>query len=276
MYWHRYILQEQLMSIAIIYLLYVVIGAVAGILSGLLGIGGGIITVPCLLFLFPYLGFPKEYIMHMAIATSLAAMIFNTTSATLAHHKRGAVLWDIFWKLLPGLVIGSVIGALIATKLPDLILQIIFGSFLLLLAIYFYRSRAVKSETHKLPHPLILNLFSTGIGAISNLLGIGGGSMTVPLLTAFKVKDKNAIGTSAATTLMTTMCGTISYLVFGWGDIKEPEIFGLIDVPAFLIVGITAFFTAPYGAKLTHETDANKVRKIFAIVLALTGLSLIF
>lgn len=264
------------MSIAIIYLLYVVIGAIAGTLSGLLGIGGGIVTVPCLLILFPYLGFPKEYIMHLAIATSLAAMIFNTTSATIAHNKRGAVLWDIFWKLVPGLIIGSVIGALISTWLPDLLLEIIFGSFLLLLAIYFYRSKTVKSETHKLPHPFILNILCGGIGAISNLLGIGGGSMTVPLLTAFKVKDKNAIGTSAATTLITTICGTISYLVFGWGDIQEPETFGLINVPAFLIVGMTAFFTAPYGAKLTHEIDAGKVRKIFAIVLALTGLSLIF
>lgn len=264
------------MSVALIYLLYVIIGAIAGILSGLLGIGGGIVTVPCLLILFPYLGFPKEYIMHMAIATSLAAMIFNTTSATLAHNKRKAILWKVFWKLVPGLIIGSAIGALVATRLPDLILEIIFGSFLILLALYFYRSKAVKSEMHKLPHPLILNTLCGTIGAISNLLGIGGGSMTVPLLTAFKMKDKNAIGTSAATTLITTICGTISYLIFGWGDIREPDTFGLINVPAFLIVGITAFFTAPYGAKLTHDTDASKVRKIFAVVLALTGLSLIF
>jgi uncharacterized membrane protein YfcA len=95
-------------------------------------------------------------------------------------------------------------------------------------------------------------------------------------LTSFKVKDKNAIGTSAASTLITTLCGTISYLIFGWGDIRASDTLGLINIPAFLIVGIAAFFTAPYGAKLTHEIDPTKVRKIFAIVLALTGLSLIF
>ncbi len=264
------------MSVAVIYLLYVFIGAIAGVLSGLLGIGGGIITVPCLLFLFPYVGFPKEYLMHMAIATSLAAMIFNTTSATLAHNRRHAVLWDIFWKLVPGLIIGAVIGALIATFLADFILKIIFGSFLVILSVYFYISKAVHADKHKLPHPFILNLCCGGIGAISNLLGIGGGSMTVPLLTSFKVKDRNAIGTSAATTLVTTICGTISYLIFGWGDVHSSLTFGLINLPACLIIGMVAFFTAPYGAKLTHEIDAGRVRKIFAIVLALTGLSLIF
>jgi uncharacterized membrane protein YfcA len=264
------------MSIEIIYLSYAVIGAIAGVLSGLLGIGGGIITVPCLLLLFPYLGFPKEYIMHMAIATSLAAMIFNTTSATLAHNRRGTILWGVFRKLFPGLVIGSVIGALIAISLSDSLLEVVFGTFLLILALYFFLSKAVTSETHQLPHTLILNFFSGGIGAISNVLGIGGGSMMVPLLTAFKIKDKNAIGISAVSTLITTLCGTISYLIFGWGDVQASDTFGLINLPACLIIGIAAFITAPYGAKLTHEINASKVRKIFAIVLALTGLSLIF
>ena len=261
------------MTLAAIYLAYVIVGVVAGILGGLLGIGGGIVTVPCLLFLFHYLGFPSAYIMHLAVATSLAAMIFNTAASTIAHHLRKSVIWEVFGKLAPGLVVGSVIGAFVALWLSTQILEICFGIFLLVIAVRFYAQKSIREESHKLPHPLILNLLSCVIGIISNLLGIGGGSMTVPMLTAFKMKDRNAIGTSAATTLVTTLCGSLSYWILGRGDIDIPGTLGLINVPAFLIIGITAFFAAPYGVKLTHEIDPNKVRKIFATVLALTGLS---
>jgi uncharacterized membrane protein YfcA len=261
------------MTLAAIYFAYVIVGIVAGILGGLLGIGGGIVTVPCLLFLFHCLGFPPAYIMHLAVATSLAAMIFNTAASTIAHHQRKSVVWDVFRKLAPGLVIGAVIGSFVALWLSTYILEIFFGVFLLVIAVRFYTQQSIREESHKLPHPLILNLLSCLIGAISNLLGIGGGSMTVPMLTAFKMKDRNAIGTSAATTLVTTVCGTLSYWFLGRGDIDAPGTLGLINIPAFLIIGITAFFAAPYGVKLTHEIDPNKTRKIFATVLALTGLS---
>lgn len=261
------------MSLAVIYAAYAIIGAIAGVLSGLLGIGGGVITVPCLLFLFHFLGFPQAYIMHLAIATSLAAMIFNTAAATMAQNKRKAVVWGVFRKLVPGLVVGSIVGAFIAVWLSTTILEIFFGIFLLVIAIRFYFQKSIKAEAHKLPHPFILNLFSCAIGAISNLLGIGGGSITVPMLTTFKMKDRNAIGTSAATTLVTTLCGSLSYWILGQGDVELPDTVGLINIPAFLIIGVAAFFTAPYGVKLTHELDPDKVRKIFAIVLGITGLS---
>jgi uncharacterized membrane protein YfcA len=263
------------MSIVIICIAYVAIGVIAGILGGLLGIGGGVVTVPCFLLLFPYLGFPQAYIMHMAIATSLAAMILNTAAATRAHNKRGTVVWDVFWKLVPGLIFGAIIGAFIASWLSSIVLEIFFGVFLLLLAVYFYRQKVIRSGTHKLPSKLILNSLSVGIGAVSNLLGIGGGSMTVPLLTSFKMKDRNAIGTSAATTLLTTSLGAASYLILGWGDVPGEGTLGLINILAFLIVGVAAFFTAPYGAALTQKIDPDQVRKIFAVVLALTGISLI-
>ncbi len=263
------------MTIAIIYLAYVIIGAIAGVLGGLLGIGGGIVTVPCLFAIFSHLDFPKPYCMKMAIATSLAAMIFNAAAATWAHHRRHGVIWSVFRKLVPGLIIGSIFGAFLATWLSGVILEIVFGVFLLLLAFNFYRKKAIHMEKYQLPSPLIFNLLSGGIGALSNLLGIGGGSITVPLLIAFKMKDKNAIGTSAATTLVTTICGTITYFILGWGVMHTSEIVGFIDIPAFLFVGISAFFLAPYGAKLSHQLDSNIVHKIFAAVLALTALSLL-
>lgn len=261
------------MVLAFVYIAYVFIGAFAGVLSGLLGIGGGIITVPCMSLLFRYLNIPHDSIMHIAIATSLAAMIFNTTASTIAHHKRHGVVWDVFKKLVPGLVLGSLAGAFISAWLPTAFLEIFFGIFLLVVAANFLRKRKPPAETHCLPHPLILNLLSGCIGALSNLLGIGGGSMTVPMLTSYDMTDRKAIGTSAASTLVTTVCGTISYLILGRGEAALPNTVGLINIPAFLIIGITAFFTASYGVKLTHEMDPMKVRKIFAFVLALTGLS---
>ncbi len=263
------------MSIAIAYLAYVIIGAAAGVLGGLLGIGGGVITVPCLLFMFHLLKFPQPYVMHMAIATSLAAMIFNTAAATWAHDRRGAVIWPVFKKMVPGFVIGSILGAILAIWLSGVILEMIFGLFLCALAFIFYRQKPVRISSQKLPSTPILSLYSCGIGAFSNLLGIGGGTMVVPLLTSFKITDRNAIGTSAASTLITTILGSISYLIFGWGAIAGVETVGFIDLPAFLIIGVVSLFCAPFGAKLTHELSPERVRKIFAIVLVLTGLSLI-
>jgi uncharacterized membrane protein YfcA len=264
------------MSIAIIYIAYLIIGAIAGVLGGLLGIGGGVITVPCLLYVFHLMKFPQPYIMHMAIATSLAAMILNTAAATWAHNRRGNVLWNVFKKMVPGFIIGSIIGTIVAIWLSGVFLEIVFGMFLCVLAYIFYKKKAVKISTRKLPPTPIMSVYCCGIGAFSNLLGIGGGIMVVPLLTSFKIADRNAIGTSAASTLVTTILGTISYLIFGWGDILTAETIGLIDLPAFLIIGIVAFLCAPFGVKLTHEISPEKMRKIFAIVLALTGLSLVF
>jgi uncharacterized protein len=263
------------MSIELAYFFYVVLGVVAGILGGLLGIGGGVITVPCLLLIFDLLGFPQTYVMQMAIATSLAAMILTAIAATWAHNKRKVVLWDVFKKMVPGLIIGSVVGAIIALWVSGVVLEVFFGLFMCFLAFRFYRQKTVVHGAHQLPETPKLSLLSGCVGALSNLLGIGGGSVTVPMLTYFKVSDRNAIGTSAATTLLTAILGSISYLIFGWGDVPAPDNIGLINLPSFLIIGIVTFFLAPYGAKLTQQISPQKVRKIFAIVLALTGLSLI-
>lgn len=263
------------MSVEMAYFAYGVLGILAGILGGLLGIGGGVITVPCFLYIFYKLGYPQAQVMHMAIATSLAAMILTTIAATWSHNKRQAVLWHVIKKMAPGLIIGSFVGALLAIWLSGVVLEIFFGIFLCALSVRFYLQKVVRPGKHKLPSTPILSLYAGSIGAFSNLLGIGGGSLTVPLLTRFKIPDKNAIGTSAAMTLMTAILGSISYLVFGWGIAPAPDNIGLINIPSFVIVGVVTFFCAPIGVMLSHRMPAKIVRKIFAFVLALTGLSLI-
>lgn len=261
------------MPVFLLYVLYIFIGGFAGILGGLLGIGGGIITVPCLFFLFQHLMPEQPFIMHMAIATSLAAMLLNTIAAAWAHHRHNHVLWDLVRKFTPGLILGSIVGALVANFLPSSALEVIFGIFLCLLALYFYRQKAIGASHHNLPSNLTLSGCGCGIGMISNLLGIGGGSFTVPLLTSFQVKDKLAIGTSSALTSVTIFCGTLSYYLIGLKDLpREP--LGLINPKAFILIGTAAALSAPLGVKLVTMIDPQKVRKIFALVLALTGISL--
>jgi uncharacterized membrane protein YfcA len=262
------------MDVIAVYLIYAFIGAFAGVLGGLLGIGGGVIAVPCLLYLFNYLDFPVDHVMHMAIATSLAAMIFNTAVSAWVHHKHNHVLWQVFRRCVPGLILGSILGALIANFLSGIILEVFFGFFLCALAFHFYRQKAIIEGTHKLPSPFVLNSLGAGIGMISNLLGIGGGSLTVPLLTSFKIRDKNAIGTSSAITCVTMICGSISYMVLGWKDLPFQPL-GLINPPALFIVGVSALLLAPVGVKLTSIINPQKTRRIFAAVLALTGISLL-
>lgn len=255
---------------------YVVIGALAGIVGGLLGLGGGIITVPCLFVAFKYLGYPQADLMHLAIGTSLAAMVFNTLSATWAHHRKKAVVWDIVKKMTPGYLVGSLIGALTASSLSSIILELIFGSFLCALGVYFLLGKSKVKPHYQLPSAPILNVCSIAIGAISNILGIGGGTMTVPLLSYFKVNDKSAIGTSSAASFILSFFGAVTYFILGREDVSLSSKTGYIDLIAFIVVGTVSFLLAPYGAKLAHDLPSDKVRKVFAFVVIITGLSMLF
>jgi len=253
---------------------YIIIGIAAGILGGLLGIGGGVITVPCLYYAFYLLDYPHVYLMHLAIGTSLAAMIMNTAASTWAHNKRGGVLWDVFKRMAPGFFMGSILGAILVQWLPERGLMIFFGIFLCALAINFWRKAPVIEEPNRLPKTPLLLVWGSAIGCISNILGIGGGTLIVPFLTAFKVPAKKAIGTSAVCSFLITSIGALSYLFLGLRDVHLPEDVGYIDLPAFITVGIVSFIMAPIGAKWAHELPVSRIRKIFAFVLVATGVSM--
>ncbi|MBY0528806.1 MAG: sulfite exporter TauE/SafE family protein [Rhabdochlamydiaceae bacterium] len=265
-----------MLTLFLVAIAYLAIGSVAGILAGLLGIGGGIVTVPSLLLVFNLLGYPQAYLMHMAIGTSLAAMVFNTISSTCAHHKRQGVLWNIVRKMLPGLVIGSVLGAISAEYLSGIILEIFFGCFLMGIGILFLRKHKPHLEEHKLPRPAIFTLISTGIGWLSNLLGIGGGVITVPVLTSFKLQSKKAIGTSAATSLCISFIGALCYLWVGLGKLPFEETVGYINLPAFALIGIATFIAAPIGAKWTHQLPEHLLKRFLGGMLILVGAAMVF
>jgi uncharacterized protein len=261
----------------ILYTTYGIIGIIAGILGGLLGISGGVITVPFLVFIFKYLGMPEQYIMHLAIGTSLGAMVFNATSATYSHHLRSGVLWHIFRLVLVSLIIGSLLGAVIARFIPSFWLQKIFGGFECLLAIYFFlpRKEALEKQKTTIHAKWTLRTISFFVSLVSNILGIGGGTFMVPTLMAFDVPTKKAIGTSAATGLVISFMGAISYLYLGIREIHLPDCIGFLNIPSFIAISITTFLAAPFGTKLAHYLSTAHLRRIFAIALVAVGIAML-
>ena len=263
------------MILAII--LYAIIGSTAGLFAGLLGISGGVITVPCLFFIFRFLDFPQAFCMQMAIGTSLAAMVFNTLSSTWAHSKRKVVVWDIFKGMLLGIILGSLLGAYFGDRLSSVFLAMIFGLFACLLGINFlYPYFTLTSRKKKNPGAVRLTLYGVFIAFISNILGIGGGIITVPILLHHQIPERRAIGTSAATGFVITFFGALSYLYFGYGELSLPYTFGFIYLPAFLTIGLTSSISAVYGAFLTQRLSPPLLRRIFGLALLAVGLVMLF
>ncbi len=254
------------------FLLYLLVGSMSGLLAGLLGISGGVFTVPCLFFLFRYLDFPPNYVMHMAIGTSLASMVFNALAATIAHARKKNVLWDLFKQLLPGIIIGSIIGGFTADFLSTPILETIFAIFISVLGFHFIRPFFQSPKKTVWPGKRLLGIYGAVIAFLANILGIGGGTMTVPTLLHHQIPEKKAIATAAATGLVITFFGALSYMAFGVNDVKVPLSFGYIYLPAFLIVSFSSLFTVGYGADLTDRLSPLALRRIFGSLLLIIGL----
>ncbi len=249
-----------------------IIGLAAGLLGGLLGVSGGIMTVPCLIYLFKFYGFPSVNLVQLAIGTSLAAMVFNAISSMRTHHKSGTVYWALVWRMLPGLVAGCLIGVYLGHLLPSTVLQLIFGSFAILLGTYFYFYKKLPDLGQpELPSTSLLNSLGLLVGALSNILGIGGGTMTVPLFVKLKIPLKSSVATSTATGFIISFLGALGYLFLGLGQTYYEMTVGFIYIPAFIVLAITTFITAPFGARLAHRLQTDHLKKVFAICLVVIG-----
>ena len=253
------------------YLLYIALGALAGVLAGLLGIGGGLVIVPMLNFAFEAQQFPAEHIQHVALGTSLATIIFTSLSSMRAHHKRGAINYAAFWRLVPGILVGTYLGAWIASLMSTMWLKALFGVFLYYVATQMLMGIKPK-PTRSMPG--MAGTFGVGnvIGIFSALVGIGGGTLTVPFLSWCNQTMHTAIATAAAVGLPIALSGTAGFLVNGMGveGIPGPHV-GYIYVPAFLGIISMSVLTAPLGAKLAHSLPVDKLKRIFAILLYLVG-----
>lgn len=213
--------------------------------------------------------------MHTAIGTSLAAMVFTGVVAVYFFHKHQGIIWATFKAMIPGIIIGSVLGALIGHFLSGVVLEIFFGVFICLLGFYLYFRRKIRNKELKLPI-FAYAYYGFGIACIASLLGIGGGVFIVPLLIHHGIVEKKAIGTSAVCSLCITFFGALSYLYFGLGHVPVQESIGYIYLPAFVLIGLTAVFFVPLGVKMVQKIPGITLRKVFAGVLFLTGLLMIF
>jgi len=246
---------------------FLILGAVVGFVAGLLGVGGGAIMVPVLTSLFVTLNFLPEHLLHMALATSMASIILTSIASARTHQQHQAVLWPVVRLMSTGIVLGTFGATFIASLLPTLPLAIFFSCFMAYVALQLLLNIKPK-PSRGLPGALGMTATGVGIGGISALVAIGGGSLTVPFLTWCNVRVQQAIGTSAAIGLPIALSGSIGYAIAGWEQVGLPQFsLGYIYLPAVLLISAVSFFTAPLGASLAHQLPVPTLKKIFALLL---------
>lgn len=254
--------------------IYLLTGAVVGFFAGLLGIGGGLILVPILTSVFAYY-MDSPYLVHIAIGTSLATILVTSLSAVKAHHKHHqAVRWDIFRLLAVGMFAGGILGAWIAQSMTASVLSKTFAVLELLIAIKMLLNYQ-PSPLRVLPTGQAAFVSSSLIGTLSTLVGVGGGAINTPYMLWHNVSMKQGIATSAALSLPIAVAGTAGFIWAGWGLENLPNYSsGYVYWPAFFGIVLTSYFTAPIGAKLTHQLPVKRLKRLFAGLLILLAIKM--
>ena len=257
------------------FIVYPALGVFAGLAAGLLGVGGGLIIVPVLIYAFTALAFSPDVLTHMAVGTSLATIILTSAGSVYQHHKKGAVLWPVLVWFALGLALGAFVGAKLADVIQGRLLQILFGVFTVVIALQM--ASGVKAKPSRvLPGKAGLSAAGAFIGAISAIFGIGGGSLSVPFLTWCNVKMQNAVATSAAGGMPIAIAGALGFLLNGLDEAAVPQYsVGYIYLPALVGISITSIIFAQVGARLAHRLPAATLKKIFAGLLVVVGIKLL-
>ncbi|UCE76447.1 MAG: sulfite exporter TauE/SafE family protein [Gammaproteobacteria bacterium] len=254
---------------------YALLGVFAGVIAGLLGVGGGLVVVPILVALYALQGFAAELTMQLAVGTSLATIVFTSLSSMRAHHRRGAVDWPITAQLSAGIMLGAWLGGVLAQWLGGVLLALLFGLFELAVAVQmgFGRAPAAHRDT---PGRARNALAGVVIGALSALLGIGGGTLSVPYLVWHNVGMRRAVGTSSACGLPIALVGALGFVLVGWGlDGLPSGSSGFVYWPAVAAIGVTSVASAPLGARLAHRLDQATLKRVFALFIGLLGIWMI-
>lgn len=254
--------------------LLVVLGAFAGVVAGLLGVGGGIVLVPAFFYLFTVLGYGGAQVMQVCLATSLATIVVTSARSVQSHNKRGAVEWSILRGWALGIGIGAIIGVLTAAMLRSVVLQGIFGVLGVLIGLWLAFGRADFRLADRMPTGPLRGTLSTAIGFLSVLMGIGGGSFGVPLMTLYGVPIHRAVATAAGFGILIAVPSVLSFLFVPIAD-APPLTIGAVNVPAFAIVVIMTTMTAPLGARLAHAMDPKPLKLVFAVFIILMALNML-
>lgn len=254
--------------------IYGALGLVAGIVAGLLGVGGGLIIVPTLVWLFRTNGIDESIVIHLAIGSSLATIVFTSIGSMRAHHKRGSLVWNMVALLTPGIVTGAFVGAWVADLVSTLWLQRFVAIIICLLGTQLLLNISVKAH-RTLPTATATSLSGSVIGFISSMAGIGGGSLTVPYLVWHNVPMVKAVGTASACGLPIAIAGATGFLLSGWEiTILPTYTTGYLYWPAIIGISLTSFAMAPVGAHLAHRLPVMTLRRVFAVLLILVGIRL--
>ncbi len=254
-----------------------IMGGLAGLMAGLLGIGGGALIVPVLVIVFEGQGVNPQIIMQLALGTSLATIVFTAISSAAAHQRHGTLDWTIFRRLAPAIVAGTLLGTAVADYLASRTLQWMFVVFMFAVAVQFARGTTATHAHARLPGLAGMSLAGAVIGVASALFGIGGGSLSVPFMTWCSVPVKRAIGTSAALGLPIAVSGAAGYIFAGWNDPGLPPwSLGYVVLPAFAGIVVASTAAAPFGARLAHRFSEVTLRRIFALFVALLGIRMLW
>jgi uncharacterized membrane protein YfcA len=245
------------------------LGGAVGFLAGLLGIGGGMTIVPLLTIVFARQGFPAEHIVHMAVATATATILFTSVASMREHQRHRAILWPVVAALAPGIVVGSLVGPQVVGGMSTVVLSAFYGVFVAAAATNTLLDRKPK-PTRELPGKGGLFAVGGGIGLVSSMVGAGGAFLSVPFMTACNIGIRNCVATSAALGLPIAVAGTIGFVVAGLGEHGlPPHTVGYVHVPALLTIVAASVLSAPMGARAAHRWPVKKLKRAFAMLLYL-------
>lgn len=258
------------------WVLYPLAGVLAGLMAGLLGVGGGLVLMPILVFVLPHQGVDEASVMPMALATSLASIFLTGISSAYAHHKRGAVLWPTTGWLTPGLLIGAALGGILAVQLQARTLKFGVAIFCLVVAVQMLSSwpRPKSGNDGGTARGPLYSLAGTVIGFISSIVGIGGGSLTVPLLVTRGIAPVRAVATSSACGVVIALSSAITYASLTPGTALPAGSIGFVNVPVALLIAVASILSAPIGARWAHRLPAAQLKQIFAGFLLLVAVLL--
>ena len=253
--------------------LYPLAGILAGLMAGMLGVGGGLVLMPILVFLLPHQGVDEASVMPMALATSLASIFLTGISSAYAHHKRGAVLWQTTGWLTPGLLIGAALGGILAVQLEARTLKLGVAIFCVLVAVQMLSSWPKPKPVNEgvTARGPLYSLAGTVIGFVSSIVGIGGGSLTVPLLVTRGIAPVRAVATSSACGVVIALSGAITYASLTPGSAVPAGSIGFVNAPVALLIAAASILSAPLGARWAHRLPAARLKQIFAGFLLLVA-----
>ncbi|NSX56375.1 sulfite exporter TauE/SafE family protein [Parasulfitobacter algicola] len=253
-----------------------VFGAVAGVLAGLLGVGGGIVLVPGFFYVFTALGYDSPYLMQICLATSLATIIVTSGRSVMSHHKKGAVEWPILKTWAIGIGIGAVIGVLVAAQLRSTVLQAIFGCMGVIIGFYMAFGRSEWRLGAEMPTGIARAIYSTIVGFLSVLMGIGGGSLGVPLMSLYGRPIHNAVATAAGFGALIAIPSVIGFLLIPIpAEVRPPFTIGAVNFPTFGVIIAMTLLTAPIGAKIAHKMNPKPLKRVFAVFLILVAANML-